>query len=71
MQHCIKGCNNCSDVWSCQEDTILSEAVHGIGPSKWGVIASLLEGRTAKQCRERWHNHLNVGIRKVYILYIK
>jgi hypothetical protein len=24
----------------------------------WSVIASLLPGRTAKQCRERWYNHL-------------
>ena len=29
------------------------------------MIAGLLSGRTDKQCRERWHNHLNFGIRKV------
>lgn len=23
-----------------------------------------LAGRTGKQCRERWHNHLNPGIKK-------
>ena len=28
------------------------------------VIADLFPGRTGKQCRERWHNHLNPGIKK-------
>jgi len=34
------------------------------GPKKWSTIASKLPGRTGKQCRERWHNHLNPGINK-------
>jgi Myb-like DNA-binding domain len=34
------------------------------GPKKWSNIASKLPGRTGKQCRERWHNHLNPGINK-------
>ena len=28
------------------------------------LVGSCLEGRTGKQCRERWHNHLNPGIKK-------
>jgi hypothetical protein len=35
-----------------------------IGPKKWSQIAAQLPGRTGKQCRERWHNHLNPGINK-------
>ncbi len=34
------------------------------GPKKWSTIAAQLPGRTGKQCRERWHNHLNPGIIK-------
>lgn len=35
-----------------------------VGPKKWSQIASQLVGRTGKQCRERWHNHLNPNINK-------
>ena len=34
------------------------------GPKKWSLIASYLPGRIGKQCRERWHNHLNPSICK-------
>ena len=30
----------------------------------WGVVAAKISGRTAKQCRERWCNHLDPGIKK-------
>lgn len=33
-------------------------------PSKWAEMASKMKGRTGKQCRERWHNHLNPMIKK-------
>ena len=38
--------------------------VKDLGPKKWSIIASHLPGRIGKQCRERWHNHLNPDIRK-------
>lgn len=34
------------------------------GAKKWSLIASQLPGRIGKQCRERWHNHLNPDICK-------
>jgi hypothetical protein len=34
------------------------------GPKKWSSIAHELPGRIGKQCRERWHNHLNPEIVK-------
>lgn len=34
------------------------------GPKKWTLIARHLQGRIGKQCRERWHNHLNPNIKK-------
>ncbi|CAN1153660.1 Transcription factor MYB118 [Linum perenne] len=36
--------------------------VHGL--KSWTVIANLLGGRSGKQCRERWHNHLEPHIKK-------
>jgi len=40
------------------------EHVQKTGPRKWSKIAANLPGRIGKQCRERWHNHLNPDIRK-------
>ena len=34
------------------------------GAQKWTNIAHYLPGRIGKQCRERWHNHLNPRIKK-------
>lgn len=42
----------------------MCEHVQQLGPCKWSKIASYLPGRIGKQCRERWHNHLNPSIRK-------
>ena len=56
--HCIKG------PWTPDEDSKVISLVKEYGPKKWSVIASHLPGRIGKQCRERWHNHLNPEIRK-------
>ncbi|EGR32388.1 myb-like DNA-binding domain protein [Ichthyophthirius multifiliis] len=50
--------------WTKEEDQILSELVIEQGPQKWSQIAKSLPGRIGKQCRERWHNHLNPQIKK-------
>ncbi len=34
------------------------------GAKQWARIADELPGRIDKQCRERWHNHLNPEIRR-------
>jgi hypothetical protein len=47
-----------------QEDEKVVELVQRYGPKKWTLIARHLKGRIGKQCRERWHNHLNPGIKK-------
>jgi hypothetical protein len=44
--------------WQPEEDARLIQLVTELGASHWSVIASYLEGRVGKQCRERWHNHL-------------
>ncbi|XP_042064886.1 transcription factor MYB3R-1-like [Salvia splendens] len=50
--------------WSKEEDEVITELVNKYGPKKWSTIASHLPGRIGKQCRERWHNHLNPNINK-------
>jgi myb proto-oncogene protein len=47
-----------------QEDDKVVELVERYGPKKWTLIARHLKGRIGKQCRERWHNHLNPSIKK-------
>ncbi|KAK4377531.1 hypothetical protein RND71_003827 [Anisodus tanguticus] len=50
--------------WTQEEDDKIIELVAKHGPTKWSVIAKSLHGRIGKQCRERWHNHLNPNIKK-------
>ncbi|XP_065025697.1 transcription factor MYB3R-1 isoform X2 [Musa acuminata AAA Group] len=50
--------------WSKEEDEIIIDMVKKFGPKKWSAIAQALPGRIGKQCRERWHNHLNPAINK-------
>ncbi|XP_023641463.1 transcription factor MYB3R-3 isoform X1 [Capsella rubella] len=50
--------------WTQEEDEKIVELVEKYGPAKWSVIAQSLTGRIGKQCRERWHNHLNPDINK-------
>ena len=50
--------------WTRKEDNQIIELVGKYGARKWSVIAKYLPQRTGKQCRERWHNHLNPEIKK-------
>ncbi|KAF8979432.1 Myb- protein A [Entomortierella lignicola] len=50
--------------WTEEEDRKLSDLVDRYGPEKWVFIASKIGSRTGKQCRERWHNHLDPHINK-------
>ncbi|XP_058000067.1 transcription factor MYB3R-5 isoform X2 [Hevea brasiliensis] len=49
--------------WTQEEDDKIIDLVAKYGPTKWSVIAKSLPGRIGKQCRERWHNHLNPDIK--------
>lgn len=42
------------NTWTADEDNILASLVAKYGPKKWGIIASYLPGRNAKQCHQRW-----------------
>ena len=50
--------------WTGQEDQAIRQWVGTNGATKWASLAESLRGRTAKQCRERWCNHLDPNIRK-------
>jgi len=50
--------------WTPSEDRRLLALVNELGAEKWVVIASRLGSRTGKQCRERWHNHVNPVLNK-------
>jgi hypothetical protein len=51
---------------------LLLRSTHGSGSTvflcvccvRWSVVGTFLAGRTGKQCRERWHNHLQDGVKK-------
>lgn len=40
------------------------ELVNLYGNKQWATVARHLKGRLGKQCRERWHNHLNPSVKK-------
>ncbi len=56
--------------WSTEEDAKLVELAAKYREKSWSRIAEDIselgdpgnKGKTAKQCRERWHNHLNPKI---------
>lgn len=50
--------------WEPVEDLLLIERVQAYGSCRWSWIAEALPGRIGKQCRERWHNHLDPSINK-------
>uniref|UniRef100_UPI00358EF0BA transcriptional activator Myb-like isoform X1 n=1 Tax=Myxine glutinosa TaxID=7769 RepID=UPI00358EF0BA len=50
--------------WTKEEDQKVVDLVHKYGPKRWSLIAKHLKGRIGKQCRERWHNHLNPEVKK-------
>ncbi|NXI35053.1 MYBA protein, partial [Galbula dea] len=50
--------------WTKEEDERVIELVQKYGPKRWSLIAKHLKGRIGKQCRERWHNHLNPEVKK-------
>ncbi|CAB1119213.1 MYB [Ectocarpus sp. CCAP 1310/34] len=49
--------------WSAEEDDRLVGLVEK-GFRNWGQVASFMDGRTSKQCRERWCHHLDPAVRK-------
>lgn len=51
-------------VWRNTEDEILKAAIMKYGKNQWSRIASLLHRKSAKQCKARWYEWLDPGIKK-------
>lgn len=47
------------------EDEVLKAAVSKYGLQQWSRVSSLLARKTAKQCKARWSEWLDPGIRKI------
>ncbi|CAK62067.1 unnamed protein product (macronuclear) [Paramecium tetraurelia] len=56
--------------WNQKEDTAILQLVKQYGIKKWTIVAEKMKelyslfGRSGKQCRERYHNHLDPTINK-------
>ncbi|XP_034721630.1 myb-related protein A-like, partial [Etheostoma cragini] len=50
--------------WTPDEDERVLGLVQKYGVKRWSLIAKHLHSRNGKQCRERWHNHLNPTVNK-------
>ncbi|ETV98242.1 hypothetical protein H310_08960 [Aphanomyces invadans] len=52
--------------WSAEEDDVLRTLMtkYGVGNIRWADVANHIQGRTGKQCRERWRNCLSPDINK-------
>jgi myb proto-oncogene protein len=48
--------------WTGDEDAKILQWVRQHGPQQWALLAESMPGRIAKQCRERWCNHLDPTI---------
>ena len=62
--------NTIRRIWVPEEDEAIRHLVAKFGIKSWSVIAEnivkefAIAGRSGKQCRERWHNHLDPAINK-------
>jgi hypothetical protein len=61
--------------WSPQEDKALQTAMlmygyHASVKIKWSLIAARVEGRTNKQCRDRWINGIRASSVRHFISHI-
>ena len=50
--------------WTREEDEVILKFVQANGDKYWAKLALLLNGRTGKQCRERFKNHLDPNLVK-------
>ena len=50
--------------WTQEEDRSLIESVKKHGMTNWSLVATEVNGRTGKQCRERWTNQLCPALNK-------
>ncbi|KAK3547684.1 hypothetical protein QTP86_026930 [Hemibagrus guttatus] len=61
---CMLDPNLIKGTWTKEEDEKLIKLVAKLGTHQWSRISRHLSGRRGKQCRERWHNHLDPSVNK-------
>uniref|UniRef100_A0A7S1HS35 Uncharacterized protein n=1 Tax=Eutreptiella gymnastica TaxID=73025 RepID=A0A7S1HS35_9EUGL len=64
MVHGGLGKGHIKGPWTEEEDKQLIQLVSQYGAKRWSYIASYLNGRIGKQCRERYLNHLDPSLNK-------
>ena len=52
-------------VWKNSEDEILKAAIIKYGKQQWARVASLLNRKSAKQCKALWNELLDSSLKKV------
>ncbi|CEO96900.1 hypothetical protein PBRA_005504 [Plasmodiophora brassicae] len=50
--------------WTRAEDMKIISLVKELGTRKWAQVGKHFPNRSGKQCRERWHNHLDPSVIK-------
>mmetsp|Transcript_18210 Transcript_18210/g.15871 ORF Transcript_18210/g.15871 Transcript_18210/m.15871 type:complete len:485 (-) Transcript_18210:963-2417(-) len=50
--------------WTPEEDEKLVQWVETYGPNNWAQASKVIQGRSGKQCRERWNNSLKPDVKK-------
>ena len=55
---------NTKKSWDREQDIQLLECISFYGPRSWELLAKRINGRSGKQCRERWKNQLNPLLKK-------
>ena len=55
-------------IWKAEQDAQLERLVAAMtaegGKMRWSAVGKQMVGRSGKQCRERWHNHLSPEVNK-------
>lgn len=62
---CESGSSHIKGRWSTKEDALLRAFVNSIGINRinWKNIPEIIPGRSSKQCRDRWFNHLDATLK--------
>ena len=55
-------------IWKTLEDEqlqcLVTASLEDGGKVRWSTVGAQMNGRSGKQCRERWHNHLSPDVNK-------
>ena len=50
--------------WTDDEDNLLMNLIKLYGAQRWSLISKFIEGRSGKQCHNRWSYTLNPNMRR-------